>query len=81
MKVKGYVCFMVDHPSQASDEATEAVHQGDALIVYEDEKGILWYEIQGRKWVYNGEYGKVYTREQWKDAHWDKVLSSWNEEN
>ena len=76
MKIKGYVCFMVDHPAQASDEATEAVYQGDALVVYKDEKGYLWLEMSGRKWLYNGEYGKVYSRDQWKEAHWEEVLKT-----
>ena len=67
MKLIGFLCN-VENPAYASSNPLEAVDAGEASKVFEDENGLKWIEIMGRKWLFYG--GKIYSPEKWEEDHW-----------
>lgn len=75
MKLVGFICNVemgVANPSFAAEDPFEAVRRGDACKIVEDENGVKWVETPVRRSAYEGE--KVYSTDQWKEAHWAALI-------
>lgn len=73
MKFVGFTCDA--EPGYGPADPLTSPAECNTHKIYKDKNGVLWIEILERFWVYQNQFGKVYTPQEWEDAHWAFVMA------